>query len=56
MLMLGNVLRECGVTQRLLQAAQNEIINVVTIFSESCGDNDERGILPSIGNTQDHCS
>ncbi|MEC8718432.1 MAG: sodium ion-translocating decarboxylase subunit beta, partial [Verrucomicrobiota bacterium] len=32
MLMLGNVLRECGVTQRLLQAAQNEIINVVTIF------------------------
>ena len=35
MLMLGNVLRECGVTQRLLQAAQNEIINVVTIFLES---------------------
>lgn len=32
MLMLGNVIRECGVTQRLLQAAQNEIINVVTIF------------------------
>lgn len=32
MLMLGNLLRECGVTERLLQAAQNEIINVVTIF------------------------
>ncbi|MEZ5276560.1 MAG: sodium ion-translocating decarboxylase subunit beta [Opitutaceae bacterium] len=32
MLMLGNFLRECGVTQRLLSAAQNEIINVVTIF------------------------
>jgi oxaloacetate decarboxylase beta subunit len=32
MLMLGNFLRECGVTQRLLAAAQNEIINVVTIF------------------------
>ena len=32
MLMLGNFLRECGVTQRLLGAAQNEIINVVTIF------------------------
>jgi carboxybiotin decarboxylase len=32
MLMLGNFLRECGVTQRLVGAAQNEIINVVTIF------------------------
>lgn len=32
MLMLGNVLRECGVTERLLKASQNEIINVVTIF------------------------
>lgn len=32
MLMLGNFLRECGVTGRLSGAAQNEIINVVTIF------------------------
>lgn len=32
MLMLGNFLRECGVTERLSQAAQNEIVNVVTIF------------------------
>jgi oxaloacetate decarboxylase beta subunit len=32
MLMLGNFLRECGVTERLLKASQNEIINVVTIF------------------------
>ena len=32
MLMLGNFLRECGVTQRLSHAAQNEIINIVTIF------------------------
>ncbi|WP_316977211.1 sodium ion-translocating decarboxylase subunit beta [Shumkonia mesophila] len=32
MLMFGNFLRECGVTERLSQAAQNEIINVVTIF------------------------
>ena len=32
MLMLGNFLRECGVTERLSKAAQNEIINVVTIF------------------------
>ncbi|MDX9862210.1 MAG: sodium ion-translocating decarboxylase subunit beta [Rhodospirillales bacterium] len=32
MLMFGNFLRECGVTERLNQAAQNEIINVVTIF------------------------
>jgi len=32
MLMLGNFLRECGVTDRLNKAAQNEIINAVTIF------------------------
>ena len=32
MLMLGNVLRECGVTERLSNAAQNEIINIITIF------------------------
>ena len=30
--MLGNFLRECGVTERLSKAAQNEIINAVTIF------------------------
>jgi oxaloacetate decarboxylase beta subunit len=32
MLMLGNFLRECGVTERLMKSAQNEIINVVTIL------------------------
>ncbi len=32
MLMLGNLLRETGVTERLSAAAQNEIINSVTIF------------------------
>ncbi|KJS39432.1 MAG: glutaconyl-CoA decarboxylase subunit beta [Rhodospirillaceae bacterium BRH_c57] len=32
MLMLGNFLRECGVTERLSKAAQNEVINAVTIF------------------------
>ncbi|MDD2763696.1 MAG: sodium ion-translocating decarboxylase subunit beta [Opitutaceae bacterium] len=32
MLMLGNFLRECAVTDRLLKASQNEIINIVTIF------------------------
>lgn len=32
MLFIGNFLRECGVTERLVKAAQNEIINVVTIF------------------------
>ncbi len=32
MLMLGNFLRECGVTDRLSKAAQNEIINTVTIL------------------------
>ncbi len=32
MLMLGNFLRESGVTERLVKAAQNEIINILTIF------------------------
>ena len=32
MLMLGNFLRECKVTERLSKAAQNELINVLTIF------------------------
>ncbi|MGA1204270.1 MAG: sodium ion-translocating decarboxylase subunit beta [Opitutales bacterium] len=32
MLFIGNFLRENGMTERLLKAAQNEIINVVTIF------------------------
>jgi oxaloacetate decarboxylase beta subunit len=32
MLTFGNLLRECGVVERLNKAAQNEIINVVTIF------------------------
>ncbi len=31
-LMLGNLFRECGVTERLLGTAQNELINIVTIF------------------------
>lgn len=31
-LMFGNLLRECGVTERLNQAAQNEILNATTIF------------------------
>lgn len=32
MLMLGNFLRECAVTERLVKCAQNEIINILTIF------------------------
>ncbi len=32
MLMLGNLLRECGVTDRLSKAAQNELNNIVVIF------------------------
>ncbi|PWH19465.1 MAG: sodium ion-translocating decarboxylase subunit beta [Anaerolineae bacterium] len=32
MLMLGNLLRESGVVERLSQSAQNEIINVSTLF------------------------
>ncbi len=32
MLFLGNFFRECGVVERLSKSAQNEIINIVTIF------------------------
>lgn len=31
-LMLGNLLREAGVVERLSQAAQNEIVNIATLF------------------------
>ena len=31
-LMLGNLLRECGVTERLSKTAQNELMNIVVIF------------------------
>lgn len=36
MFFLGNVLRECKVTERLVKAAQNEIINIITIFLGLC--------------------
>lgn len=36
MLMLGNLFRECGVTERLSQTAQNELINIVTILLGLC--------------------
>lgn len=32
MLMLGNLFRECGVTDRLSETAQNSLVNIVTIF------------------------
>jgi len=31
-LMLGNLLRECGVTDRLSDTAQNNLMNIITIF------------------------
>ena len=31
-LMLGNLLRECGVTERLSKTVQNELMNIVTVF------------------------
>jgi oxaloacetate decarboxylase beta subunit len=32
MLMLGNLFRECGVVDRLLKTAENELLNIVTIL------------------------
>ena len=31
-LMLGNLMKECGVTERLSKTVQNELLNIVTIF------------------------
>ena len=31
--MFGNLLRECGVVERLSDTIQNALINIVTIFS-----------------------
>ena len=35
-LMLGNLFKECGVTERLSKTAQNELCNIVTIFLGVC--------------------
>lgn len=35
-IMLGNLMRECGVVQRLTKASENEIANVVTLFLGLC--------------------
>ncbi|MCR2043067.1 sodium ion-translocating decarboxylase subunit beta, partial [Anaerosalibacter massiliensis] len=32
MLMMGNLFRESGVVERLSQTAQNELVNIITIF------------------------
>lgn len=36
LLMFGNLLRECGVTERLTRTAQNELINLITIILGLC--------------------
>jgi sodium ion-translocating decarboxylase beta subunit len=36
LLMFGNLLRECGVTERLSKSAQNELINLVTTILGLC--------------------
>ncbi len=36
MLMLGNLMRECGVVDRLSDTAQNALMNIVTIFLSIC--------------------
>ncbi len=32
MLMLGNLMKECGIVERLSKTAQNELMNIITIF------------------------
>ena len=36
-LMLGNLMRECGVVERLNKTVQNELMNIVTIFLGTAG-------------------
>ncbi len=36
MMMVGNLFRECGVVERFSETAQNELINIVTIFLGLC--------------------
>ena len=47
MLMLGNLLRECGVTDRLNDTAQNALCNIVTIFLGTVGRLQRRLLPPS---------
>lgn len=55
MLMLGNLLRECGVTDRLSDTAQNALCNIVTIFlGLSVGCQGDCVHLPDLGDHQDH--
>ena len=52
MLMLGNLLRESGVVERLSKTAQNELINIVTIFlgvSVGATANAEKFMEPAFG-------
>ena len=52
MLMLGNLLRESGVVERLSKTAQNELINIVTIFlgvSVGATANAEKFMEPTFG-------
>jgi oxaloacetate decarboxylase beta subunit len=49
MLFVGNLLRECKVTERLVKASQNEIINIVTIFLGLCV-----GLKMGMGEGTDH--
>lgn len=54
-LMLGNLFKECGVTERLSKTVQNELINIVTIFlGVSVGATGHRHHLPVPPDHQDH--
>ena len=45
--MLGNLFRECGVVDRLSKTAQNELMNIVTIFlGVSVGATAKAAVLP----------
>ena len=55
MLMLGNLLKMSGVVDRLSKAAENEIINIATLFLGSGNRLDhERSRISEFGYRQDH--
>ena len=45
--MLGNLFRECGVVDRLNKTAQNELMNIVTIFLGTVRGRDGHRLTPS---------
>ena len=57
MLMLGNLMRESGVVDRLVKTAQNELMNIITIFlGVTVGATATDDVFLTLGHHQDRCA